>query len=75
MHVFFLFDLKNFEFSKLPVTNPEHDFLPGFFLFVQMQIKIVSRMILVIIFAPVVQHSINTTTNCAWSNDCILNPS
>ena len=42
---FFLFDLSfifcsklpdpqnNFEFSKLPVTNPEHDFLPGNFLF------------------------------------------
>ena len=67
MHVFFfLFDLScflvfkitrpsnNFEFAKLPVTNPEHDFLPGNFLFVRLQLKIVSRIILVIILSSMV---------------------
>ena len=47
----------NFEFSKLPVTNPEHDFLPGNFLFVRLQIKLFSRIILVIILPPMVTWS------------------
>ena len=55
---FFFFKItrpsNNFEFSKFPVTNPEHDFLPGNFLFVRLQIKIVSRIISVIILAPMV---------------------
>ena len=34
----------NFEFSKLPVTNPEHDFLPGNFLFVRLHIKIIFEL-------------------------------
>ena len=34
----------NFEFSKLPVTNPEHDFLPDNFLFVRLQIKIIFEL-------------------------------
>ena len=41
-------------FSKLPVTNPEHDFLLRNFLFVRLQITIVSRIILVIILPPMV---------------------
>ena len=55
MHVFFFKITRpwnNFEFSKLPVTNPEHNFLPGNFLFVRLQIKIVSRIISVIILSP-----------------------
>ena len=67
MHVFFfLFDLScfflfkitrpsnNFEFSKLPVTNPEHDFFPGNFLFVRLQIKLFSKIIFAIILAAMV---------------------
>ena len=65
MHFFFLFDLSfflfkitrpsnSFEFSKLLVTNSEHDFLPGNFLFVRLQIKNYFRIILVIIFPHMV---------------------
>ena len=46
----------NFEFSKLPVTNPEHDFLHRNFLFVRLQIKLSSKNILVIFLAPIVIH-------------------
>ena len=73
MHVFFcltcpIFFFKitrpsnNFEFSKLPVANPEHDFFRGNFVFVRLQIKLFSRIILVIILA-------NMVTSENWSSE------
>ena len=66
MHFFFLFDLSCFffcsklpdpriisNFSKLPVTISEHDFLPGNF-FVRFQIKLFSKNIFAIILAAMV---------------------
>ena len=44
----------NFEFSKLPLPTLKEFNFPRNFLFVRLQIKLFSRIILVIIFAPMV---------------------